>query len=803
MKGNSKSAIEFLKKFKSDGPWTLGAISPDRKGVSFQTFTDEKEALRFIDHENGVRNLYFLVNDTTHPINTKPSKTDISYGSWFHVDIDSDATDKEGLDRDLDSMLARLTNSLPKGMPKPTAIVFSGNGYWGFWKLKEPVRIEGTESKWEEFEAYNKRLEQVFGGDHCFNVDRIARLPGTINIPNPQKRKKGRIEVEAKLLDFDPKAVYDISDFKKAAGVQSSGSMMDGGKEHGVDIDEGNIEKIVDLSELDEWSVPDRIKIIIAQGHHPDQPKEKDNSRSAWVFDCCCGLARCGVPDHVIYSILTDPGWRISDSVLELKSGADRYARRQISRSKQYSEDPSLLQMNDRHAVIGNIGGKCVVIEEVDDHLKLHNGQTFKRTKLTMSSFESIGQRYMNKRVQVGVTKEGAPVWKPLGKYWLEHPMRRQYDHIKFMPLIEKDGVYNLWRGFAYESVPGECSLYLQHIRENICSGNESNYQYLIHWMARAVQEPASAGEVAVVLRGGKGTGKGWFARTFGRLFGRHFLHIANAKHLVGNFNAHLQDCCLLFADEAFFAGDKSHESVLKMLITEDILPIEKKGYDVEAQPNFVHMIMASNDPHVIRATGDERRYFVLNVGEGKRQNASFFGRLNDEMENGGYEALLYYLQSIDISDFQVRNVPQTDALQEQKLLSMNYDEEWWFRKLQEGRILETDEEWERFTQADKVTQDYIRYMELWRFNRRGNETSLGRFLSRMCPHLAKVRRRGEVQIDDGYGSSKRIFKRMAFYDFGTLDQCREAWEKQHGSVEWEEPAQMDFDENTPNETPF
>ena len=792
MDGHSDKSIEFLRLLKPGGPWTLGAIAVDRKSVTFRTFTNEDDALKFVQAENGVRNLYFLVNDPIHDINTKPSKSDIKQGTWLHVDIDSDATNAEDLANDKDALLHVLTDGLPKGMPPPTAIIFSGNGYWGLWKLAEPVVIDGIEEKWEDFELYNKRLEHVFGGDHCFNVDRIARLPGTINIPNAQKRKKGRVEVEAKLLHFDKKAVYDITEFKKAAGVQNSGSMMDGGGTSDVDIDVGNLDRIQELSELDEWSVPDRVKVIIAQGHHPDQAKEKDNSRSAWVFDCVCSLARCNVPDAVIYSLLTDPDWGISSSVLELKSGADRYARRQISRAKQYSEDPHLLMMNDRHAVIGNIGGKCAVIEEIDDTLKLHNGQTFNRTKMTMSSFDSIKQRYMNRRIKVGTTKEGADVTKKLGEYWLEHPMRRQYNTMRFMPLIEKEGVYNLWRGFAYESKPGGCELYLQHVRENICDGNKECYDYLIKWMARAVQEPASSGEVAVVLRGGKGTGKGWFARTFGRLFGRHFLHIANAKHLVGNFNAHLQDCCMLFADEAFFAGDKSHESVLKMLITEDILPIEKKGYDVEAQPNFVHMIMASNDPHVIRATGDERRYFVLNVAEGKKQDSAFFGRIAREMENGGYEALLYHLQSIDLTDFEVRNVPQTDALQEQKLLSMNYDEEWWFRKLQDGRIFEKDSEWERFAQTSEVTQDFVQYMELWRMSRRGNETSLGRFLKRMAPHLVKVRRRVMVNVDDGYGQPKRKSVRGMFYDFGTLDQCREAWDRQHGKTEWEEPAQLD-----------
>jgi len=801
MKGNSTKSVDFLKLFKPGGPWTLGAIAPDRKQVTFRTFSDEQSAYTFIDQENGVRNIYFLVNEPRMDIASKPSKTDIENGLWLHVDIDSDAVDAEGLENDRSLMLSQLTTNLPKGIPKPTMIVFSGNGYWGFWKLKEPFSIQGSEHKWEDFELYNKRLEQVFGGDHCFNVDRIARLPGTINIPNPQKRKKGRVEIETKLLDHDPTRVYDISDFKKAAGVQSSGSMMDGGKVSDVDIDVGNIERIQDLNELDEWSVPDRVKIIIAQGHHPDQPKSHDNSRSSWVFDCVCGLARCNVPDAIIYSILTDPDWLISQSVLELKSGSDRYARRQISRAKQYSEDPNLLMMNDRHAVIGNIGGKCAVIEEIDDHLKLHNGQTFNRTKLTMSSFESISQRYMNKRVKVGSTKEGAEVTEPLGKYWLNHPMRRQYDTMRFMPLIEKDGVYNLWRGFAYDAVPGDCSLYLQHIKENVCNNNEEHYSYLIQWLARAVQQPASAGEVSIVLQGGKGTGKGWFARTFGRLFGRHFMHIANAKHLVGNFNAHLQDCVCLFADEAFFAGDKQHESVLKRIVTEDTLNIEKKGYDVEDTPNFIHMIMASNDAHVIRATGDERRYFMLQMGEGKKQNAKFFGALNKQMEDGGYEALLFHLQSIDISQYQVRNVPQTDALQEQKLLSMDYNEEWWFRKMQDGRVFEGDSEWERYAQTEHVTADFVRYMELWRMNRRGNETSLGRFLSRMCPHLTKVRRRANFDVDDGYGSSRRESRRAMFYDFGTLDQCREAWELSHGKVAWEEPAQLDMDQ--PNNEPF
>ena len=97
-------------------------------------------------------------------------------------------------------------------------------------------------------------------------------------------------------------------------------------------------------------------------------------------------------------------------------------------------------------------------------------------------------------------------------------------------------------------------------------------------------------------------------AQVFGSLWGRHFLHISSAKHLVGQFNAHLRDCCFLFADEAFFAGDRSHESVLKTLVTEDMIIVEGKGVDAEPSPNYVHLMMASNSDWVVPSGPDERR---------------------------------------------------------------------------------------------------------------------------------------------------------------------------------------------------
>jgi hypothetical protein len=61
------------------------------------------------------------------------------------------------------------------------------------------------------------------------------------------------------------------------------------------------------------------------------------------------------------------------------------------------------------------------------------------------------------------------------------------------------------------------------------------------------------------------------------------------------------------------------------------------------------------------------RRFFVLDVGDAHKQDHRYFAAIDKEMNNGGREALLYLLLNRDIAGFEVRDVPQTAALADQK----------------------------------------------------------------------------------------------------------------------------------------
>jgi phage/plasmid-associated DNA primase len=205
---------------------------------------------------------------------------------------------------------------------------------------------------------------------------------------------------------------------------------------------------------------------------------------------------------------------------------------------------------------------------------------------------------------------------------------------------------------------------FLNHVREGLCDGDEAIYTYVLSWMARAVQVPNVPGEVAIVLRGRQGTGKSIFARTFGALFGKHFWLVSEARHIIGNFNApQLRDCVVLFGDEAFWIGNeaswigsKKHERALKALITENTFIIERKGCDAEVVPNYVHLIMASNEQWVVPASCDERRFLMLDV---TATSKTCFGAIDADMKDDGLSNLLHALQILDISAFDHRAVPR------------------------------------------------------------------------------------------------------------------------------------------------
>jgi hypothetical protein len=672
-----QQSLDTLLALYPHGPWLLTALPVERQsGLYSNTRTfypnDQDSVVDWLkEYSGGDYNIYFSVNPPNREMHKKAERTDIKSLCYLHVDLDPRAG--ENIYQEQERIENLLLNERPAGVPEPTMVTFSGGGYWGFWRLDNPTDIDGDEQLYEEAKLYNLQLELLFGADSCHNVDRIARLPGTVNYPDKRKAAKGRVPSLASITAYND-IDYPLAKFTKAPQVQASGGFTSGNT---VVISE-NVERVESLDMLPA-SVPAWTKVVIAQGKDPDDPNRfAKEGRSGALWHVVCELVRNGVSDDTIYAIITDPDWAISESVLDGTNGRpDRYARRQIERAKDFAVDPKFASFNERYAVVQNAGnGKCrIIYEDSMNHLVAQAPGDFKAF-------------YANDFVTVPTTN-GATKQVPVGRWWFEHPSRRSYRNIVFLPgqEVPRD-TYNLWQGFGYEAIPGgSCDLYLDHLKKSICKDDPERFEYLLNWMARAVQQPNEPGMVAIVLRGRQGAGKGTFAKPFTRLFGRHGKQITDSKHLVGAFNAHLRDCVVLFADECIAAGNKQHEASIKTLVTEESIMIEAKGVDATVERNYLHVIMASNDDWVVPTGVDDRRFVVFDVSNEKVQDREYFGNLYTQLERGGYEALLFFLMTRDISEFDPSIRPETDELRDQKQRSFDEKMRWWYDVLDQGAL--------------------------------------------------------------------------------------------------------------------
>lgn len=104
----------------------------------------------------------------------KPKKSDCLGSHWAWVDIDppKGMTDLEELAEWQARTLAETAHS---DLPRAQVIVDSGRGLWLYWRLPRQLPTA-------EIESINYAVaQQLAGGDACYNIDRVARLPYTLN----------------------------------------------------------------------------------------------------------------------------------------------------------------------------------------------------------------------------------------------------------------------------------------------------------------------------------------------------------------------------------------------------------------------------------------------------------------------------------------------------------------------------------------------------------------------------------------------------------------------------------------------
>jgi hypothetical protein len=297
------------------------------------------------------------------------------------------------------------------------------------------------------------------------------------------------------------------------------------------------------------------------------------------------------------------------------------------------------------------------------------------------------------------------------GRAWLNDPKRRSYEGVEFYPDPDNrpgtPGYLNLWRGFSVVAAfkANGYKTFRDHLLHIVCEGDEALFNWLFAFFAQIVQRPRERIGVPLVLRGKQGCGKTIVGEHFGSLFASAYLLVDDPRYVVGNFNNHMATCILLQADEAVWAGDKTAEGRLKGLVTSSVQQIEAKGVDSIPIKNYIRLIMTSNESWVVPAGREERRFAVLDVNPRCVGNYGYLAEIAAELDDGGREALLYDLLHFDLDSVDLRTIPKTRALLDQKERSLDSVPAWW---LESGRITRHAQGWETPINREALYTDYI-----------------------------------------------------------------------------------------------
>lgn len=228
---------------------------------------------------------------------------------------------------------------------------------------------------------------------------------------------------------------------------------------------------------------------------------------------------------------------------------------------------------------------------------------------------------------------------------------------------------------------------------------------------------------------------------------------------------------------------DRAAEGTLKDLITAPKHRIEFKGKESFEVDNYIRLLVTSNAEWVVPAAFDERRFAVFDVGTAHQQDRRYFGALWRELtEQGGAAALLDYLLHYPLADLDLGVIPETRALQEQKVHHLDPEAAWLLDVLRAG-VLPGDSTGSGRCPKAVLHDAYVAHAKQVGVPRRSTETQLGIFLRRMLRTPADVPLVKTARPDTGEG-------RELVYVFRALTDCRAAFAHAlRSDLTWDDPA--------------
>jgi len=240
----------------------------------------------------------------------------------------------------------------------------------------------------------------------------------------------------------------------------------------------------------------------------------------------------------------------------------------------------------------------------------------------------------------------------PIASAWVKWPQRREAYKLDYAPGQEQfyKGNLNTWLPSPIKPQKGNLTRW-HHYLDHLFRSDPTYREWFLHWLAYPLQNPGSKMHTAVVFWStATATGKSTLGYIMGRLYGLSNFSEINEANLHDRFNFWAVGRQFIMGEEIKGSSSRKNADYLKSLITRKTVNVNLKNTPNYEIPDCLNYYFTSNHEEAFYLESTDRRFFVHELGSERFD--PFYARLEFQpwLEDGGYEAILHELLSLDLS---------------------------------------------------------------------------------------------------------------------------------------------------------
>ena len=206
----------------------------------------------------------------------------------------------------------------------------------------------------------------------------------------------------------------------------------------------------------------------------------------------------------------------------------------------------------------------------------------------------------------------------------------------------------------------------------HLSNGKESEYNYIIKWLANSIQDRNFCVLTAI---GAPGIGKGVLGNIMLGLVGLSNFTKTDNKLISKDFNAQIRNKRLVFCDEINIKKT-NHMNKFKDLVN-DKIEIEGKGKDAKLDDNYASIYVASNNLDSLYIPENDRRFSVIELTNNRLDSNFTVEEIEQLNELKNIEELAKYLYHYEVDKDEMLKVHRSQRLEDIKLSTLTDAQEW------------------------------------------------------------------------------------------------------------------------------